>query len=65
MPQALEISDDFEAAVVYIAAGGSAFCFKPVPQRQQCAEPARSCACHAFIEPGASFVSTITLQRLK
>jgi aldose 1-epimerase len=64
-PLALAIRSDMTAAVVYIPEGGGAFCFEPVPHVNNALNRPDLGPAMPVIQPGASFVSTITLQTLR
>jgi aldose 1-epimerase len=63
-PLALHIRSDMKAAVVYIPAGGSAFCFEPVPHVNNALNRPDLSPAMPLIQPGASFVANIVLQTL-
>jgi aldose 1-epimerase len=61
-PLALQMSSDMKAAVVYIPAGGAAFCFEPVPHVNNALNRPDLAPAMPVIQPDASFVSTIVMQ---
>jgi aldose 1-epimerase len=63
-PLVLHVRSDMKAAVVYIPAGGSAFCFEPVPHVNNALNRPDLAPAMPIIQPGASFVSNMVLQTL-
>jgi aldose 1-epimerase len=61
-PLALQVRADMKAAVVYIPARGSGFCFEPVPHVNNALNRPDLAPAMPIIQPGASFASSITLQ---
>lgn len=61
-PLALHVRSDMEAAVVYIPAAASAFCFEPVPHVNNALNRPDLAPAMPTIQPGASFVSNILLR---
>jgi aldose 1-epimerase len=60
-PLALSIRANLGAAVVYIPAGGDAFCFEPVPHVNNALNRPDLSPAMPVIQPGAAFMSKIAL----
>jgi aldose 1-epimerase len=61
-PLALRINADMAAAVLYIPAAGSAFCFEPVPHVNNAVNRPDLSPAIPVIQPGEQFVSNIVMQ---